>query len=1401
MGGPKFLFVVVLALLCVILLVTPATASASTTFPLEEYEWVWCFGKANIGSRLSADIASSGIASADLKWMNPQGYVVDDALIAGSGPYDAYNDLLSMLQIAYNHFDYAAKNQKSDIHQQAEAINRIGFGISEYGAAISEQQVETRIAEEMEKTGLHRIEEVVPLGLEKTSAAKFYEKISEGRAANSLRSRNLDDVEKFGEAWSGYLDEYRKFAETERFVFFNLANCSKFSSVSLKMCNFGREGYWICGLVTQECLPWALCKDKFERDLSILRIYPPSAKEAITTLKLHSPLSTLKEEYSEFVGLMAKARETEASLKAEDGRLADSVEGLLLEAEGEELRLIDAKIADKIYSASDGNNNAAGLSSILKAKAQARLSSFSETIDKTANSLEGDREALGKISGREEKYSEESRAGLYNRIKDLKIINERLAGEKTALSGMLEDAVKLDESASAAVEEMKASLLGNEALWPLDRLRISDIAAYKKGSSTGMSVLAKYETILELERMAKRIGEAQNSAIENQLEEIEGRTEELRLLLDVAGSPIEKTFGNGMHGEGLLRGKLGKIATTLDGVKSDISKIRRSEGDNAEKNLLILALGMKLDSALDELRGLNDEMHEKPLNAARFSARTALDNAVSAGIPVDEERKQFAEYERHFAGSDWIDSSSGAFGFMGWLEAGYEKLLESLTGKFDEASESFFSNLPVEGSYAFPDSAILVANAPTLVRAYFTISNPSSIAGGSRLYSTKLERLPVEKIGSKNVIDSSDGVDGVYSGGDRIYLKAKYLKPRGAESALVEYYAEPAVMATVVSKSEKATVWKYSLEENITVTCGTRTAGIEVPVQSQLFTAGAGLKITAISSNGRALEWLNTPDGIAVKSSCSSGNHSIRFAAEFAEPIDVSVSKELKSSAGGLTNNLHRLELRNRLGIELRDVEMEYELPPGAGEVKINGKTALLADGTSTLYWKESRFASYGSASATVTFSTTATNVTDTLLLDQEIDSIINSLPKCDWESCCEIKKLLEDENGKATLAGDPVARYLAKSDFLSWLKKNSPFIDIFSMESAGEEYKALASAKAEMCSLKISKAIEAVRKAEAEKKKRDKEEKAAISAKALILRREARMLDERLSSLQATAKAFPELLKDDAASLTELERFSDETTEDLILAETEGNATRLSEAEARLARLKEGIGSEAKKMADIIHGASTPSNNNGKAFVISVPENITAKVEERFPGVVVTVQPENVTRAPSGFEKSYSNGDYEGALKIALDGGLEKEAGPGTLSKDANGKIALAVSKLAELERLAKIKQAPSKGEAAGYLEDAKSAYGEGRFADASYLALYAYSKAEDEISELAGLKTPIDIRPMAALALLLAAGFVIHINKKKQKSKKMAHSRKTTATAAIKPEKESEQQEQDSVFFGELK
>ncbi len=1390
MGGPRLLPVVVLALLAVIL-VAPASGAASATFPLGEYEWVWCFGKADMGSRLSSDIASSGIASADLKWMNPPEYVVEgDSAIAGSGPYDAYNDLLSMLQMAYNHLDSAAKNQKSDIHRQAEAINRIGFGISGYGAAISEQQVEARIAEEMEKTGLHRIEEVVPLGLEKTSAAKFYEKISEGRAANSLRSRNLDDVERFGEAWSEYLNEYRGFAETERRVFFNLANCSKFSSVSLKMCNFGMEGYWICGLVTQECLPWALCKDRFGRDLSMLRIYPPSAKEAITTLKLHSPLSTLREEYSDFVGLMKKAKETEASLKAENERLANSVDGLLLKAGSEELWLINAKIADKIRSASKGD--ATILSSILKAKAQVQLSSFSETIDKIANSLNGDRKVLGKISGREEEYSEESGAYLYKRIKDLKIINERLAGETTALSGMFENAMKLDESGSVAVAEIKASLLGNEALWPLDRLRISNMAGGM--GSTGMRVLAKYETILELERIAKRIGEAENSAIESQLEEIEGKTDELRLLLDVAGSPIEKTFAGGMHGEGLGQGKLGKIAATLDGVRPDISKIRRS-GNNAEKNLLLLSLGMRLDSALDDLYGLNDEMHENSINAARFSAKTALDNAVSAGIPVDEEQKQFAEYERHFAGGDWIESSGGAFGFMGWLEAGYEKLLKGLTEKFDKSSESFFSTLPVEGGYALYDSAILVANAPTLVRASFTISNPSSIiAGGSRLYSAQLEHLPVEKIGSKNVIDSTEGVESVYSGGERLYLKVKYLKPRGTESALVEYYAEPLVKATVASKSEKATGRKYSLEQNITVACGIKTAEIEVPVQSPL-PAGAGLKITAVSQNGRTLEWLNTDDGgiVTVKSSCLSGNHSIQFAAEFAEPIDVSVSREMKSSAGGLVSNLHRLDLRNRLGIELRDVEIEYELPPGAGEVKINGKNALLADGTSVLYWKAGRFAPYGLASVTVTFSTAANNATDTLLLDREITSIINSLSECDWESCCDIKKLLEDENGRAELAGDPVARYIAKSDFLSWLKRNSPFIDIFSMESA--EYKNLASAKAEMCSLKVSKAIEAVRKAEAEKRRREKEEKAAIAAKSLVLRREARLLDDRLDSLQATAKAFPELLKDDAASLSSLKRLSDETTESLILAETGGNATLLSEAEAKLGRLKGGIGSEAKKMADAIHGVSTQSN--GKAFVITVPGNITARVEERFPGVValqpVTAAGDNGTRTPSIFEKSYSSGDYEGALKLALDGGLEKDAGIGTRSKDAKGKIALAVSKLAELERLAKIKQAPSKGEAAGYLEDAKSAYGEGRLADASYLALYAYSAADDEISTLAGLKTPVDIRPVAALVLLLAAGFVMR--KASGRKKKRDNNDKTPKN---KPEKESTT---DALFFGELK
>lgn len=1393
MGDSRLLLVIVLALLTISLAVTPATASVSTTFPLGEYEWVWCFGKANIGSRLSSDIASSEIASADLKWMNPQGYVVDDAIIAGSAPYYSYNEMLSGLQDAYNYLDGSARSKSAgDIYGKAATLDGISSGISKYQEAIS-VQIEGAMRTEMERTGLERVEEVVPLGLEKTSAAKFYERISDEGAPDAIRSTNIAEAERFESEWGDYIGKYIEFAEAEHTVFLNLFNCSDFQVVSLPRCNFDDASFWACFDYLGGCLPWMMCKSQFERDASKLKTSPPNVRETMANLKLRSPLQTLKEEYSEFVGLMSKAKETEASLKAEDWRLADSVEGLLLETEGEELRLINAKIADKIYSASNGN--AAGLSSILKAKAQVQLSSFSETIDKTANSLKGDREVLGEISGREEKYSEEYRAGLYNRIKDLKILNERLAGEGTALSGMLEAAMKLDESGSVAIEEMKASLLGNEApLWPLDRLRISNIATDKKWSSTGRRVLAKYETILELERMAKRIGEAENSAIESQLEELEGKTDELRLLLDVAGSPIEKTFAGGMHGEGLLR--LGKIATTLDGVKSDIGKIRRS-GDNDEKNVLLLALGMKLDSALDELWGLNDEMHEKPLNAARFSAKTALDNAVSAGIPVNEEQKQFAEYERHFAGSDWIDSSSGAFGFMGWLEAGYEKLLKGLTGKFDEASESFFSALPVDGSYAFPDSAIPVANAPTLVRASFTISNPSSIAGGSRLYSTKLERVPLEKIGTKNVIDGTEGVEGVYSGGDRLYLKAKYLKPRGSESALVEYYAEPAVTATVVSKSEKATGSKYSLEENITVTCGIRTAEIQVPVQSQLFTAGAGLKIMALSSKGRTLEWLNTPDGIAVRSSCSSGNHSIQFAAEFAEPIDVSVSRELKSSAGGLVSNLHRLELRNRLGIELRDVEMEYELPPGAGEVKINGKTALLGDGTSTLYWKVGRFASYGSASVTVAFSTTATNVTDTLLLDQEITSIINSLPECSWESCCDIKKLLEDENGKAKLAGDPVARYLAKSDFLSWLKKNSPFIDIFSMESAGE-YKDLASAKAEMCSLKISKAIEAVRKAEVEKKKRDKEEKTAISAKALVLRREARMLDERLGSLQATAKAFPELLKDAAASLATLKRFSDDTTEDLILAETEGNATRLSEAEARLARLKESIGSEAKKMADIIYGVSSPSNNNGRAFVISVPGNITAKVEARFPGVVMAPQPENGTRTPSGFEKSYSTGDYEGALRLVLDGGLEKETGLGTLSKDANGKIALAASKLAELERLAKIKQAPSKGEAAGYLEDAKNAYGEGRFVDASYLALYAYSKAEDEISELAGLKTPIDIRPMAALALLLAAGFVIHIRKKRKgKKAATAHMKKPTA---IKPEKESEQQ-QDSVFFGELK
>ncbi len=532
-----------------------------------------------------------------------------------------------------------------------------------------------------------------------------------------------------------------------------------------------------------------------------------------------------------------------------------------------------------------------------------------------------------------------------------------------------------------------------------------------------------------------------------------------------------------------------------------------------------------------------------------------------------------------------------------------------------------------------------------------------------------------------------------------------------------------------------------------------------------------------------------------MKSSCLSGNHSIQVRAEFAEPIEISVSRETQSSSvgGGLVSNTHRLEMRNVLGIELRDVEMRYELPPGAGDAKVDGRRSKSLTDGSALYWTEGRFAPYGSASATVTFSTIMANSTDTSIIDGEIRSIIDSLPECDWDSCCDVRKLLEGENHRAG-QGDPVARYLAKSDFLSWLKKNSPLIELFSGESAN--YTTLESAKAAMCSLKISKAIEEVRRAETERRRLERDAASAVGAKSLVLRREARLLEVRLSSLQATAKAYPGLLGKETLALAGLKELATDAKENLILAEREGNGTRLSEAEAELERLTLGIGSEAKKMADVIYGFLTPSDD-GRAFTITVPGNITAKVEERFPGVVLqpylaSVGDNNATtKAPSEFEKSYSSGDYEGALQSALDGGLEKSSGSGALSKDANGKIALASSKMAELERLSRIKQAGSGmvNDVAGYIWEAKKATSEGRFADASYLALYAYSKAEDAISELGGLKTPADLRPVAALALLLAAGFVIH----KKGSKKTAHPKKPA-----KPEKESEQ---DSLFFGELK
>ncbi len=1405
MGGPKA-FCPITVIVAFLIITAPslslvvAADNDDDKFPLEGNEWLWCFGKHSIDSRLASDIASSEITSADLKWMNPAAYLVDDADIAGSAPYDSYNDMLSRLQEAYNDLYDSASRQNGnggDIRKLAGAIDGISSGISKYGDSISTEKVETSVRREMERTGLQRVEEVVPLGQTKTSAAKFYERMADERASAATRERNLAEVERFESEWAGYIGKYAEFAGAEHAVFLNLYNCSKFQVVSLARCNFDDSSAWACFDFLGGCLPWMMCKEQFERDASRLNAAPPNVKETLANLKLHSPLSTLKDDYSEFVDLMKKAREAESSLKAEGGRLADSVESLLLKADSEEeLWLINSTASDKIRAVS--KVNAQLLSSILKAKAEVRLSSFSATIDKTRESLKGDAESLGKISGREEKYSEKSGAFLYNRIKDLKGINERLAGETTELSGMFDDALELDRTASVTIEEMKASLLGDDALWPLDRLRISNMADVDAGS-IGRRVLTKYLTILELERISERTEETKNAAVESQIDEIVGRSSELQLSIEIASSPVARAFSGGMHGEDIQQRSLSGISGVVDVVGSDISKIRKSENAD-EKNLLLLSLGMKLDSAVGELNGLNDKRHANSLNNLRFSVRKALDDAAAAGIiTADGEREKFSGYELRFAGGvgDWIESSR-AFGFMGWLEGEYASILKSLNGKLDESSESFFSGLPVEGSYALQDSAVIVANEPVLVRASFSISNPSSITGGSWLYSTGLGWVPTEKIGSKNAIDVSEGIEGVYSGGDRLYLKVKSLKPYGTESALVEYYANSPVRATVSSRSERATGEKYSLEQNISVACGTGIAEIEVPVRS--LPEGAGMKITAFS-NGRALDWLKTADGIvAVKSSCLSGNHSIQVSAEFAEPIEVSVSRETQSSTvgGGLVSNQHVLGMRNVLPIELRDVEMTYELPTGAGNAKVDGKKSS-ADG-GALYWTETRFAPYGSESATIAFSTIMANSTDTSIIDGEIRSIIDSLPECDWDSCCDVRKLLEGENEKAGSASDPVARYLAKGDFLSWLKKNSPFIGIFSMESA-VEYTDLASAKAEMCSLKISKAIEAVRKAEAEKKKRDKEEKAAITAQSLVLRREARLLEERLSFLQATEKAYPGLLGGkETQALLELKDLAGDANENLVLAEKEGNDTRLSEAEAELERLTQGIGSEAKKMADAIYGFSKPSADDGRAFRVTVPGNITAMVEARFPGVVVLQQAASNATAPSQppeFEKSYLSGDYEGALRSALlDGGVGKSSVSDALSGDTAGKIALASSKMAELEKLSRIKQAGSDmaKDVAGHVEDARKAQAEGRFADASYLALYAYSKAEDEISELAGLKTPIDVRPMAALALLLAAGFVIH---KKRQRKKTAHSRKP-AVSAIKPENE---QQQDSLFFGELK
>lgn len=1380
MGGPRLLF----AVLALLVILAPATSVSS--FPLEGNEWIWCFGKHGIGSRLSSDLSSSGISGADMKWMNPAAYVVDDSAIAGSAPYDSYNDMLSGLQGAYNDlYDSASRQNKGDdIPKLAWAIDGVGSGISKYGETLSAAKVEASIRREMERSGLQRVEEVVPLGREKTLAAKFYERVADERASAAARERNLAEAERFESEWSGYIGKYSEFAGAEHAVFLNLYNCSKFEVVSLARCNFDDASSWACFDFLGGCLPWMMCKERFERDASRLKTSPPNAKEALANLKLHSPLSDLKDEYSEFVGLMKKAKETESSLKAEDGRLADSVEESLTKADSEELWLINATISDIIVRSAPKPV----LSSILRAKPQVQLSSFSAVIEKTKASLEEDRKMLDKISNGEEKYSEEAGSFLYSRIKDLKSANERLSGENKELSEMLENAVELDRSASGAIEEMKASLLADEALiWPLDRLRISNMAGGEE-SPVGRSVLTKYSAILELERIAKRTKETGNAAIESQIGELEGKASELELLLDVAASPVERTFAWGMHGEDIRHRGLSGISGVLDGVGPDIGRIRKSENADEKKGLL-LSLGMKLDSALGELERLNDDRHANFLNGLRFSAKKALDDAAAAGIDVDEAKNKFSSYELRFAGSGWI-GSSGAFGFMGWLEGEYRSILKGLNEKLDKSSESFFSGLPVEASYALQDSSTVVADKPVLVRASFAVSNPSSIAGGSRLYSTRLEWLPTEKMGSKNVIDGSEGVEGVYSGGERLYLKVKSLKAHGTESALVEYYAEPPVRATVASKSEKATGEKYSLEQNISVACGRGVPEIEVPVRA--LPDGAGMKITAFS-NGRALDWLRTADGIVeVKSSCLSGNHSIRVSAEFAGPIEVSVSRETQSPVGGgLVSNTLRLDMRNVLPVELRDVEMSYGLPSGAGDAKVDGRNKNIGDG-GALYWSETRFAPYGSESATITFSTVAANSTDTSLLDGEIRSILDSLPECDWDSCCDVRKLLEDKNRGAG-EGDPVARYLAKGDFLSWLKMNSPLIELFSAESAN--HTTLESAKAAMCSLKVSKALEEVRRAETERRKVEKDAASAVGTRSLVLRREARLLEERLSSLQATAKAYPNLLGKETRALAGLKALAEDAKENLILAEKEGNATRLSEAETGLERLAQEMGSEAKKMADAMYGFSNPPDGDGRAFKVTVPKNMTAKVEERFPGVVA-LQPlaSNATWPPSEFEKSYSSGDYEGALKSALDGGgVGKRSGTSALSGEANGKIALASSKLAELERLSRIKQAGSDmaDEVAGYIEEAKKAQGEGRFADASYLALYAYSKAEDAVSELAGLKTPADIRPMAALALLLAAGFVIH-HHRKRKSGKTARPKKS------KPEKESGE---DPLFFGELK